>query len=29
MADLRLPVRVGPVAFGMLGAWITVRCPAD
>jgi hypothetical protein len=24
-----LPHRIGPVEFGTLGSWITVRCPRD
>jgi hypothetical protein len=24
-----LPSRIGPVEFGALGSWITVRCPRD
>ena len=24
-----LPPRIGPVVFGGLGSWITVRCPRD
>jgi len=24
-----IPAHIGPVAFGSLGAWITVRCPRD
>ncbi len=24
-----IPPRIGPVEFGTLGGWITVRCPAE
>jgi hypothetical protein len=24
-----LPAQIGPCQFGMLGSWITVRCPRD
>jgi hypothetical protein len=24
-----IPPRVGPVEFGTLGRWVTVRCPSD
>jgi hypothetical protein len=24
-----IPARIGPVEFGTLGSWITVRCPSD
>ena len=24
-----MPQRIGPVEFGALGGWITVRCPRD
>ena len=24
-----LPTRIGPVEFGTLGGWVTVRCPRD
>jgi hypothetical protein len=24
-----LPTSIGPVQFGQLGGWVTVRCPRD
>jgi hypothetical protein len=24
-----LPGRIGPIEFGELGGWVTVRCPKD
>ena len=24
-----IPQRIGPVEFGALGSWVTVRCPRD
>jgi hypothetical protein len=24
-----LPARIGPVEFGMFGAWVAVRCPCE
>ena len=28
-APLPVPSRIGPVEFGALGGWISVRCPKD
>jgi hypothetical protein len=28
-APYPLPSRIGPVQFGALGGWVTVRCPRD
>jgi hypothetical protein len=28
-APYPVPPRIGPVQFGVLGGWITVRCPRD
>lgn len=26
---LAIPARIGPVEFGRLGDWVTVRCPRE
>ena len=29
LTQINVPDRIGPVVFGTLGGWITVRCPQD